>query len=377
MKDETVQDAGSALSNTERVSNWVKDGSAAAAPETVETPAAVAEQPRDPATGKFLAKDAEQGTAESSATPTPAAQASATPTPAAPAVPGPGASAAEVQEFIDAMDGETPFKIPARLRIPLKRGETVEYETIEDIRKRGMLELDYRHKTAELARQRRDDEARRTQFAANEARVKARETWLAEREAEMVEAQKDPEKWDAYLEVQRQYRDNPRFRQVMDDALAKRETDAENSVYREREYAAVVSEGVSAAAQWIEQLAPQFAGVNPERVRVIYAQALTAGQASLDPAEVRAIYEREARYLSESQTPLQTELATLKARLEAMEASTAAEKHNAGTAHALSRAKTPPVAATGRPPAPAGAPATGRFGPNELIERNQAWSSQR
>jgi hypothetical protein len=375
MPDETIQEAGAALSNADVVNNWVKDGSKAAEPVTVETPAVEAtpaaietEQPRDPATGKFLPKSAEP-----SATPTPAPAAPATPAPAAPA------TAAQIEEFLEAQHGEGTFKIPKGVRIPLKRGDTVEYATVEELQKRGMLELDYRHKTAETARERRDNEALRTRLAASEARVQAREQYLTEQEAEMREAQKDPEKWAAYQEMQRMYQENPRFRKVMDDALAKRETDAENAVYQEREYQAQVQEGVSVAAGWIEQLAsdPKYAGVNPERVRVRYAQALTAGQASLDPGEVRTLYEDEARYLAETQTPLQKQLADLQARLAAVEAAKGAEKHNAGTAHALTRAKTPPVAATGRPPAPAGAPATGRFGMNELVERNQQWANQR
>jgi hypothetical protein len=373
LPEETIRDAAEVLSNAEVVGNWVKDGTPAAEPVTTETPVVEGEQPRDPATGKFLSKDSP---AEPSATPTPGAQPSATPTPAAPA---PGASAEAIQEFIEATLGEGTFKIPKGAKLPLKRGETVEYATVEELQKRGMLELDYRHKTAEVARQRRDDDAARTRFQAQEARVKAREEWLTERETEMREAQKDPEKWAAYQEMQRLYQENPQFRKVMDDALAKRETDAENAVYQEREYHTQVQDGVTLAAGWIDQLAsdPKYVGVNPERVRVRYAQALTAGQATLDPGEVRALYDEEARYLVESQSPLQKQLADLQAQVAELKAAKGAEKHNAGTAHALARAKTLPVAATGRPPEPAAAPKSGRFGMTELAERNQEWAKQR
>jgi hypothetical protein len=377
MPEETIQTAAEDIK-----ANWIADGTAAAEPVTTETPAAAptteaeGDQPRGP-DGRFLPKDAPPvRAADTSATPTPAQAASAAPA----TVPAAGASAQEVQEFIDAQlaDG-SPFKLPKGVRLPLKRGDTTVYDPVEEIQKRGMLELDYRHKTAEIARQRREHEAAQTRFAADQARIQAREQWLAEQEAEMREAQKDPEKWEAYQELQRMYQTNPRFRQVMDDALAKRETDAENAVYQEREYQTQVQEGVTLAATWIEQLAsdPKYQGVNPDRVRVRYAQALTAGQATLDPGEVRALYEEEARYLADSQSPLQKQLADLQAQVEALKASQAAEKHNAKTTHALDRAKTPPVAASGRPPAPAGAPKAGRFGMNELAERNQAWASQR
>jgi hypothetical protein len=381
MPEETIQEAGAALSNADVVTNWVKDGTKTAEPETVETPAAAAtegEQARGP-DGRFLPKDAPPvRAADTNATPTPASTASAVP---APAVPAAGASAQEVQDFIEAQLGEGTFKVPRGVKIPLKRGETIEYATVEELQKRGMLELDYRHKTAEVARQRREHEVAQTRFAADQARVQAREQWLSEQETEMREAQKDPEKWAAYQEMQRLYQENPRFRKVMDDALAKRETEAEMAVYQEREYQNQVQEGVALAASWIEQIGqdPKYAGVNQERVRMLYANALRADtdNTALDPQVVRAIYEQEARYLSESQSPLQKQLADLQAQVEALKASQAAEKHNAKTTHALDRAKTPPVAATGRPPAPATAPKTGRFGMSELAERNQAWASQR
>lgn len=378
--DETIQDAGAALSNAERVGNWVKDGTPAAEPVTTETPAAetAEEQQRGP-DGRFLPKGSEPirpADTPASATPTPASSASATPS-AVPAAPAPGASAAEVQEFIEAQLGEGTFQVPKGVKIPLKRGDTIEYATIEELQKRGMLELDYRHKTAERAREKRENEAIQTRLAATEARVQAREQWLAEREAEMREAQKDPEKWEAYQDLQRLYQSNPQFRKVMDDALAKRETDAELAVYQGRDYQAQVQEGVELATSWIDQFASEFADVNPERVRVRYAEALSAGRARLDPEFVRGIYEDEARYVTSTTSPLQQQLADLKARLAAIEDAKGAEKHNATTAHALSRAKAPPVAASGRPPAPAGAPATSRFGMNELVERNQAWANQR
>lgn len=391
MPPETIQEAGASLAgNAERIQEWVKgpnpapvatDAPAPAPvpdPAPAATPAPEGEQPRDPVTGKFLPKDkADEGAPPPSAT---HATDGASAAPAAPpAPPPPGASAQAVIDYLEAQHGDQPFKIPRDVRIPLKRGDQVEYATVEELQKRGMLELDYRHKTAEVARQRREYEDRQTKLAAEQARFQAREQWLKEREAEMIEAQKDPEKWDAYLELQRQYQTNPHFRKVMDDALAKRESDAELAVYQEERYSTEVNRGVELAASWIEEMGrdPQFAGVNAERVRVRYAQALVAGQASLDPAEVRALFAEEARYLAESQSPLQTKLAELQAQVDALKGSKAAETHNAKTAHALDRAKTPPVAASGRPPAPAAAPAKGRFGPNDLPERNAAWAAER
>jgi hypothetical protein len=318
-----------------------------AAPET--QPAAVG-QPRGP-DGKFVAQETAQAVS-----------------------PAPG------QEFIEAQlaDG-TVFQVPKGLRLPLKRGAETVYEPVEEVQARGMFERDYRIKSGETAQQRRENEALRAQLEAEQARVQAREQWLAEQEAEMREAQKDPARWESYQQTLALYQTNPRFRQLMDDALAKRETDAVNEVYQRRDYESQVNEGVQLAADWIDQAAkePSFAGVSADRVRVRYAQALAAGQATLDPGEVRALFEDEARYLTTSQTPLQQELAALKAQVEALQAAKGAEQHNAATAHALQRAKAPPVATRGTAPAVATSLPQGRFGPRDLPERTQAWIDQR
>lgn len=356
---ESIQEAAQALSNTEIVNNWVADGTPAAEPITTETPA---EQPRGP-DGKFIAAS-EAPPAAPTDTPT---QAPVATEPVA--VPPAGASAQQVAEFIAAKQGEADFQLPKGIRLPLKRGETVEYVPVEDLMAGGMRERDYRLKTAELGQQRRETEA-----AA--ARVAAREQWLAEQDAEMREAQKDPAKWEAYQETLRLYETNPLFRQRMDEALEAREVKAENEVYRQRDFEAVKQQGIEMARSWIADLATEFPGVNPDRVRLQYADALKAG-AQLDPAVVRAIYQREAGYVQQVTGPLATQLADLKAQIAAIQASKAAETHNATTQHAVARGRTPPVATTGSPAAPA-LPAPGeRFGMRELPDRNSAWAKQR
>lgn len=345
--------------------DWIADGTKAAEPVTIETPAVetVVAQPRA-ADGTF-------------ASPT-GAPASATPTPA---VPASAASAAApvsaVQEFIEAQLGDGVFQVPKGVKLPLKRGDTIEYATVEELQARGMMELDYRHKTADVARQRREIDARDTALRAEAAKVTARDTQLAEREAELVAAQKDPAKWQAYQQMQTLYQSNPQFRKTLDDALAKRETDAEIAVYREQDYRAQVQQGTDLAASWITEAAREFPGVSPERVRSVYAQALAAGQAQLDPAHVRAIYQQESGYLTASQGPLQKQLAELTAQVAALTASKETERANATTQHAVKRAQTPPVAVVGNAPVTVQPPAGSRFGPNELVERNAAWARQR
>lgn len=404
MPDETLQQAGADLahqqSNQDRQAAWIKDGTPTSPPVTTETPAAPAApaapetvqvRHRDGTLGTKLPADAlpegvrpaftpkpEGGAAPTSATPTPGQAASATASPAAPA---PGASATEIADFIEAqLENGEPFKLPKGLRLPMKRNGQVEYDPLDRVMTERMLERDYRHKTADAARARRELEQQQTALRAAEAKLQAREQWLGEREAQMVEAQKDPEKWESYLEMQRRYREDPVFRKLMDDALRVRETDAELGVFRERDHAAVVADATAMAADWIAEIGqdPDFAGVDPERVRAVYAHALTTGQAQLSPDAVRGIYEQEAAYLSRSQSPLQRKLAELTAQVAELTAAKGAERHNAVTTHALTRAATPPVVTgAGRPPAGAPPAPPKRFGINELAERNQQWASER
>lgn len=360
MPEETIQSVAKDLQAT-----WIADGTKAAEPVTTETPAAEVtpvEQPRGP-DGKFVAAGA------SSATPSPAPVPPATPTPA---------PATAAQEFIEARLGDSgTFQIPKGVLLPVKRGETIEYEPVDTVLAERMMHRDYSIKTAETAQQRRSVEAMQAKLQADAARVEARDNWLAEREAEMREAQKDPAKWEAYQQMQALYQTNPQFRKTMDDALAKRETDAEIAVYRDREYQDQVREGTELAAGWITQVGAEFPQVNPDRVRQLYAQGLAAGQATLDPAHVRAIYQEEARYLTSSAGPLEKQLAALKAEIDALKSATTATTHNATTQHALERAKAPQVATTGAPPVPVQPGPPSRFGMNELVERNQAWAKQR
>lgn len=366
MPDETIETAAKDIQ-----ASWIADGTPAAEPVTTETPAEAqpaVERPRGP-DGKFIAAET-----PASATPTPASPASAPAT----AVPPAGATAQQVQEFIEARLGESEtFQIPKGVKLPLKRGDKIEYAPVEEVLARGMMELDYRHKTAAVAQQRRDLETRDIAIRAEQAKVEARDKWLAEREAEMREAMKDPQAWEAYLQMQVMYQTNPRFRQTLDDALAKRETDAENAVYRERDYQDQVRHGTELAAAWITDTARDFPNVDPERVRTLYAQALSAGSATLDPSQVRAIYQQEADYVTRNRGPLEQQLAELKQQVERLTAGKAAEAQNATTQHAVNRAKAPPVATTGAPPTPVPMAPKGRFGPGELADRNQEWVRQR
>ncbi len=327
---------------------WVKDGTEEAEPVTTETPTAEVVE-----TATEVVEGAE-------------------------AVETPGAAEAEVveevvQKFIDGKLGEEAFQLPEGVQIPLKRGDTTEYVSLEEVMKRGMLEQDYRTKTTELGNERRAFEASQASATAAQSKLDAKAKYLAETEAEIKAALSDPASAANYQKHLQALQDNPMYRKTWESRWANQETEAERDALQANEDKRVVHEASTTALGWIETLGSEFDGVDPGRVASIYGQRLSAGQASLDISDVRSIYQTEADYLSGASKPLRDEIANLSAKFDALTVTKAAEEQNQTTQHAVGRAKTVPVA-TGAG-APAKVPvAAGKFGPNELAERNSAWS---
>lgn len=340
--------------------SWIEDGTADTEPVTTETPDT---EPTETAPEPVEAAP-EPVEAPESAEPTDAEVAEA--------VEAGAETAEEVQAYIEGKLGDEPYKIPEEARLPLKRGDETEYLPVSEIMKRGMMEKDYRVKTEELSQQRRQFQAQQESWEREKARMEAREKHLAEKEEEIRAALTDPQGARAYEEHLQQYQNNPMYRKHVDAALAQRETDAELQSLKSERDSRIVQEASQTAASWVQDLSEDFPNVDPNRVRTLYGQRLQAGQASLDRAEVRAIYQSEADYLERASSPLRDTLAELRAKVEAMEASQAAEKQNETTQHAVERSKAPKVA-TGRG-APAKTPTKKeKFGPNELSDKNAEW----
>jgi hypothetical protein len=341
---------------------WIKDGTEEAEPETTETPA-----------GEATAEVVEGAAAvveEVTATGDEATGAVETAGEAA----GEAKAVAEVvQKFIECKLGDEAFQLPEGVRIPLKRGDEIEYVPIEEVRKRGMLEQDYRTKTTELSNERRAFETSQSNVVAERAKLEAKGKYLSEQEAEIKAALSDPESAAQYQQHLDMLQTNPMYRKTWEERWANRETAAERDALLETQDARVVQEASTTALGWIKELATDFDGVDQGRVASIYGQRLSAGQASLDISDVRSIYQAEADYLKRASEPLRDQLANLSAKIDKLTASQTAEEQNETTRHAVKRAKTIPVA-TG-----AGAPAKGhvapeRFGPNELAEKNSEWA---
>lgn len=346
---------------------WAKAGAAAAVVETPPPPPPPAETPPPAAPAAPAA---------------PVAPAAPPATPAAPV-----AGAAATIEFIEALleEGEPEkvtkrLQIPKNARIPLDVNGKIEYLTVEEVRSNGMRERDYHGKTMEVAEGRKQLEEHAARLVADRARLTAREEFHQGELKRFRDAQKDPEKAEAFQAHLERMVADPEYAKMYEDALEGRErraVDAGAEAVRDQD---LMREGFAKAVTWISSIAKEtrFQYVDPERVRELYGEALAKGKAVLDEKDVRRIFETEAQYLDKSLTPLTKQLADLQAQVTAKAATDAATAHNANTQHALARDKAPPVT-TGQPAAPAAPnPLLGKGKTTrDLPEVNAAWNRQR
>ena len=346
------------MSEAQTTDSWVADGEASVEPVTDSTPAApTAESWVDEAPGEAVevAEVVEE---------------------ALEAVEAEAVVEDVIQNFIDAKNGEETFQIPEGIMVPQKRNGETEYVAIEDVLKRGMMGNDYNLKTTEHAQAVRDHQRAVERNEAMNARLEARAAHVKAEEERIKAALSDPASAAAYEEHLVQYARNPMYRKNVDAALAQEENQAELDVLRAREDQRVVNEAGEMAMGWINSLAAEFPNVDADRVRTEYGRSLSNGTATLNSSEVRRLFTVEAEHVQRTLSPLQSELAEMRATIDAMKASTAAETHNETTQHAVTRAKATKVN-TGR-----GAPAKvaskhTKFGPNELQDRKDAWSAVR
>lgn len=336
------------MSNRAVVDAWVKDGTQAAEPVTVETPAA-------------------ETTPAVVETPTPAPD----PTPTDPA---PTPEPVTMAQFIEARRGEEPYQLPEDVLLPVKRKGAVEYVPVAEVLKAEMMEKDYRIKTAEAA------EARR--IAAEErAQNEAEKVWLAEERDRLEGALRDQAAFDQYQEHLRLMQENPMYRQAFEDQRGKRQADAQLEVYKEADRVEAVQRGAQNVRAMIEDVATRFHGVNPERVAQRYGDYLRANReaVSLKPEAVRADLERlfsdEQAYIQQVRQPVSAEIEELKKQMAALTASV--EQKNNQTTHAVNRAKAPVTAPAGSPPGPRSVAPPTPFHIRELAKKNSEWAARR
>jgi antirestriction protein len=329
---------------------WVRDGSVSETPVTASTPAIETVETPAPVETPIVAAEVP---VETPATPAAVEQA--------------------VQDFIDAQLDGKPFQLPRNAAVPLKRGEEVEYVPIAELQKRGMLEKDYRAKTADLAAQRRQMEV---QERVNAARIAAMETWQKEQQEFAAKAYQSPEDQARYESFIEQYRGNPAFKQMVDDAAAARVMQAERAAIDEVQGEDALKAEVQELYTAIQRTAEKFPGVDADQVRVAYARDLQTGATHVGVDAIESYFQREAEKRQSILGPVNTELDALKRQIATLSQQLQAQQHNEKTQLQIARATSPVAAPAGgqaRDPKPAATQLKGRT----LSERSREWGSLR
>jgi hypothetical protein len=341
---------------------WIADGTLDTAPVTAATPAVEA----TPAATPAVAPEATPAAAAAPATPA-----------AAPAVPAAPPAPTVVQEFIEAQLDGKPFQLPKGVMLPLKRGDTIEYEPVDVVQSRGMLERDYRIKTGQVAEERRQ---LALEAAKLSARMKALEGFKSDQLTRLNTIPTTPEEQAKAIALAELSKNDPFFQKLFEDAEQGRVLSAEREVEEQQ----VEAERQVAIVNLIENDIARFStqyGVDAARLRDRYSAELTAGHAELHPSALEALARQEAQYrqsvADSAVAPIQSKLDELLARVSAFEAAQAAADHNASTKQAIARAANP----VGAPPPAVGAPvptsAASKISGATMMERSNSWAAQR
>lgn len=329
------------ITGTESHSNWVKDGTAVDTPVTESTPNLTA----DPGAAELSDSKGSAG-----ASPAPSAgQADTLPSGSAATEPAGGQA---TTDFLEALLDGKPFQIPKGVQLPWKRGTETGHAPLEEILKSSMLERDYRVKTAETARMRREYEDYLGRLRAEDARMSAMRSEIEAERERIRKSTTDPDELQRLADHYDRLSRDPAYKKYVEDALRARSSEAELAAVREQEMERISAEAVPEILSAIKTIvSAEFPGVDPDVVRERYAQALVEGKANLSEDAIRHFASQEAQTASRYVAPLRSELETMRAELADLrkmkEKVAAAEAHNAQTQHALERSKAPKTGPTG------------------------------
>lgn len=360
--------------------DWIKDGTPTEAPVTSSTPVLPIETPAAVEAAPVVATPAAPVEIPAAPAAPPAADLATGAVQAAAEAAAQGATPAQQQqaaeEFIEAQLNGQPFQLPKGVMLPLKRGADVEWKPVEQVQKEGMLERDYRIKTAETRERERQFELQRKLF---EARVAEQERIYKEQIERLNRANMSPEEQLKLATFAELAKNDPYFQQLLDDSVTGRVMQAERTVIQqEAEIESAIAEA-RALDQQIQQIATQYQ-VDPAVVRKRYSDALIANTAELSPQDIEQIARAEAQYADTIRTsavsPLQQQIDALMAQVKSLTDAQAAAAHNATTQQAIDRSKQTvgaPLPSAGVPtPAPAATKITGAT----LAERSRSWAGQ-
>jgi len=370
-----VSDTGTAPAPLTPVADAPAPVAVPTAPDAPESPLSLGEagdawlhadpnEAPDPA-GRARNPDGTFAAATPAEAPSPA-EATDTPTPASDDPTAPEARYIEAQ-----VDGET-VKLRADTLIPVTRKGKTTYEPLEKVQREGMLKVDYDTGKSE-------QKARERELRTREALINARAEQVEAEAAQVRAAMTDEGAFQEYQEHLRLMQDSPRYKAAFEAKAERDQWAAEGEAQRTVERQAVLEDAVEQSLSWIDAAVARYPGVDPERVRQRYSEALqlppeSGRRARFHPDDINAIAADEHRYVTAAQSPLQAEMATMKATLDRQAAELAALKQNQTTRHALKRASTVPTGpAGGLPVAPGRRAVETPTGARDLGSMGDSW----
>lgn len=317
------------------------------------------------------------------------AAAGGTETPPAPAdAPAASTAVGGPSDWMVFKKGEEEFRVPLDAQIEFKRRDQMLTRTADDFRRDGMMGTDYKLSKETIQAERQAFQREQERIAVEQARVAERQRYLEEQEAAFREAQTDPAKFEQWQTHLTQMAQNPMYRKAYEDALAKRQVDAENQVLRARAEEQYVTHAATTVQGWTEALAAKYPGVPVESVRRDYAAQValyeqragrvgTLGEGPLTPQALEQVFQHHAGVFQQAVAPVNAELAGLKAQLAELKAAQDAAAANAQTAHAVKRQAAPPTAPVRGSAGVETAPRAKHESAMEREERMSRWVNQR
>lgn len=352
------------LSREEKMNQWVNKDDTASEPAPPAAPPATS--PSTPA----------------AAAPAPSGEAA--PTGEAPAAP---AAQGGPSDWIVAKRGTEEFRIPADAVLEFKRRDQTLTASMDEFRRSGMMGTDYRLSKEQLAAERQRFQQEQEQEAVAKARLAEREKFLGEQEQAFRAAQTDPAQFDQWQTHFQQMQSNPMYRNAFEAQMAKRETDAENAVLRERAEVQYIERAKATVDGWTEALAAKYPGISLEAVQRDYAAQVTLheqrtgqlgrlGEGPLTPQALEAVFQHHAGIAARTMEPVNQRIAGLEAELKALKDQKAVEAQNAQTTHAVRRAAAPSTVPTRGAPAPEGPKKPKYESEDERQARMAAWATK-
>lgn len=281
----------------------------------------------------------------------------------------------ETEEIVWKLEDGTELRVPSSAKMAVTRKGETEYLPASEVRKGGMLEKDYRIKTAELARLRGEADRERREFVANQRRLKARENALDILDKEIKGAQGDPEKLEKLLKRQEYLQNDPELAEQLKELDEGRNAKLELEIQQEQAALDAAQEAAKQAVGWVDELSrdERFAGIVDTRSVIDeYSRQLQEEKAQFSREAIEQLFIAKAEPI---QRAVDARMGNVNSELEKMKKELDALRNNKQTEHALNRAGAPNIAPSrGKPPTPSSAPKGERFGIDKLQDKTADWA---